>query len=252
MKILLTSLFGIFLSVSAFADCASHGLSVFPHGQTITPNSIFVLDGYAESQKIILGLNYLKSGNLQVRLIVSEICVGQFYLTQAVLKPETELEPGLEYTLYIDNMPQYETLDKYNSTSKKYESASYKVSSEKDIKEPVVESKPMEVSKKLVHYGCGPSMYVVFDNPAKDNSELLIRATVKNLKTNKETTYYIIPDGDEINVGHGMCSGAFQFPESNDYEVEFSFMDASGNVTSWTGERIKFTKPNEQSDHTED
>jgi hypothetical protein len=63
------------------------------------------------------------------------------------------------------------------------------------------------------------------------------------VKTGKETSYYIVPDSDKIYVGHGMCSGAFVFDEGNNYELEFTFMDASGNFTSWTGERIKFTKP---------
>ena len=50
-----------------------------------------------------------------------------------------------------------------------------------------------------------------------------------------------------------MCSGAFDFEEnSNNYEVEFSFMDASGNLTSWTGERIKFTKPTKETNHNDE
>ncbi len=72
---------------------------------------------------------------------------------------------------------------------------------------------------------------------------MLIKTTVKNLKTGKETTYYIQPEEGKINVGHDMCSGAFDFDDSENYEVGFSFMDASGNLTEWTGDRIKFTKP---------
>jgi hypothetical protein len=84
----------------------------------------------------------------------------------------------------------------------------------------------------------------VFSNPATDNSEIIIKTTVKNLKTRKETTYYIEPNQEVINVGHGMCSGAFAYVEDDEhYEIEFAYMDSSGNLTPWTGERIKFTKP---------
>lgn len=38
-----------------------------------------------------------------------------------------------------------------------------------------------------------------------------------------------------------MCSGAFKFADGNEFEVAFSFMDASGNLTA-SGERIKFTR----------
>ena len=257
MKQLLTILIGLFWTVSVYADCAGTGLWVFPSGQTIKQNSIFVLDGYAESQHVILGLNkkhniYLKSGNKKIKLLVTEICVGQFYLTQAVLKPETELEAGLEYTIYIDSLPEYESFNKYNRTTQKYEPVTYKVVAEKDNEKPQISAMPKELKKTLVHYGCGPSIHVVFSNPAKDNSDIIVKTTVKNIKTGKETTYYIEPDGDKIKVGHGMCSGAFDFDDSNNYEIEFSFMDSSGNLTAWTGERIKFTKPTKQTDHNDE
>jgi hypothetical protein len=257
MRQLITIIIGLFCTTSSYADCAGTGLSVFPSGLTIKQNSIFVLDGYAESQNVILGLNkkhniYLKSGNKRIKLLVIEICVGEFYLTQAVLKPETELEAGLEYTMYIDNLPQYESFNKYNRTTHKYEPVTYKVVSEKDLEKPQLLTKPKELKKTLVQYGCGPSIHVIFSNPAKDNSDLIIKTTVKNLKTGKETTYYIEPNGDKIKVGHSMCSGAFDYDASINYEVEFSFMDASGNLTKWTGERIKFTKPTKPTNHNDE
>ncbi len=57
MKQLLTIIIGLFWSATVYADCAGTGLWIFPSGQTIKQNSIFVLDGYAESQNVILGLN---------------------------------------------------------------------------------------------------------------------------------------------------------------------------------------------------
>ena len=257
MKKLLLIIIISFCTVNAYADCAGAGLWIFPGGKAIKQNSIFILDGYAESQNVILGLNktyniYLKSGEKKIKLMVTEIHVGQFYLTQAVLKPVTQLEAGLEYTMHIDNLPEYQKFDKYNSATQKYEPVTYKVIAEKDIEKPQLLSKPKELKKSLIYYGCGPSIHVVFDNPSKDKSEIVIRTTVKNLKTGKETTYYIQPDGDKIKVGHGMCSGAFDFDDSNNYEVEFSFMDASGNITNWAGERIKFTKPVKPTDYDDE
>ena len=253
MKPLLILLTGLFWTVSVYADCDGTGLWIFPSGQSIKQNSIFVLGGYAESQHVILGLNkkhsiYLKSGHKKIKLLVTEICVGQFYLTQAVLKPETELEPDLEYTMYIDSLPKNENFNTYNRTTHKYEPVTYKVVAEKDVEKPTLSEKPKEIRKSLVHFGCGPSIHVVFSNPAKDNSDVTVKTILKNVKTGKETTFYIEPDGDIINVGHGMCSGAFDFDDSNNYEIEFSFMDSSGNLTGWTGERIQFTKPTKQTD----
>ncbi len=241
MKKLIIICLSILYSISTFAMCESSNLSVFPQDETINQNSIFVLEGYGSSQTIILGLNkkynvYLKSNNKKIKLLVTEICIGQFKLTQAILKPETLLEAGVEYLMYIDNLPLSESLP--NNVVHKY-----KVSFKKDTIKPEVKTNPKEVSKSYELYDCGPSVHVVFNNTAKDNSKILVKTTVKNLKTAKETVYYILPDGDKLNVGHGMCSGAFYFDESNDYEIEFSFMDASGNITNWEGQRIKFTRP---------
>ncbi|WP_133159315.1 hypothetical protein [Solitalea longa] len=68
MRQLLTFIIGLFCSFTAYADCAVSGLYAFPGGSTIKQNSIFVPNGYAESQNVILSLNkkhniYLKGGN---------------------------------------------------------------------------------------------------------------------------------------------------------------------------------------------
>ncbi len=49
-----------------------------------------------------------------------------------------------------------------------------------------------------------------------------------------------------------MCSGAFDFEEGDNYEIEFSIIDASGNLTAWTGDRIKFTKPTDTNTDNDD
>ena len=257
MKPLLILFLGLFWTATVYADCAGEGLWIFPSGQTIKQNSMFVLTGYAESQHVILGLNkkhaiYLKSGNKKIKLLVTEVCVGQFYVTQAVLKPETALETGLVYTMYIDNLPEYERFEKYNRATKEYEPVRYTVVGGMDQEKPTLSDQPKELKKTLVYYGCGPSIHVVFSNPAIDSSDVMVKTTVKNSKTGEETTFYIEPEGNNIKVGHGMCSGAFVFDDSKHYEVEFSFMDASGNLTAWTGDRIKFTKPTERTDNYKD
>lgn len=242
---------------TASAECTMAGLWVFPGGQTIKQNSVFILNGYAESQKIISGLTkkypiYLKSRNKKIKLIVTEVHYGQFHLTQAVLKPETELEAGLSYTMHIDSLPKYERFNKYNKITQKYEPVTYTVISGKDVEKPQLLQKPKVLKKTLVFYGCGPSIHVVFSSPAKDASELIVKTTVKNIKSGKETAYYVEPEGDKLKIGHDMCAGAFDFDDSNRYEVEFSFMDASGNITTWTGERIKFTKPGKVSSYRDE
>jgi hypothetical protein len=248
MKTVLTLFMCAFSILHLEATCAWNGLSAFPSGNTIRQNAVIVIDGYAASQEVVRELNkkypvYLKSEKHNIRLVVKEILVGQYSLTQAVLLPERELTVGLEYTLVIDSLPEDDFLNRWNEELKKNEPVVYSVVAGIDSIKPIFSSRPKELKKSLVRMGCGPSIHVVFDCTILDSSACLVKATVRNEKSGKEASYYLKPNKGTISIGHGMCSGAFSFDECKNYEVEFSLMDVSGNVTSWTGNRIKFTKP---------
>jgi len=244
MKGFLLFIIGLFSVMSSYAKCGNNGLYVFPKGKNIKQNSIFILEGYADSQGVITKLNkeypiYLQSGDKKVKLEVVETHKGQFELTQAILKPETELEAGLEYTLYIGGDEHIQNvLTRYNSLP-----ITYTVLPEKDLTVPEVVGQSKVLRKEYIIAGCGPESFVAFSNPAKDDSELLVKTTVKSLNTGKKTTYYLQPTTDKIEVGFGMCSGAFRFNDGDNYEVEFVFMDSAGNIADTKVDKIKFTKP---------
>lgn len=248
---------GLFCSLAVNAECTMSGLSIFPNSNSISKNQIFVIEGYTLSQQTVLGLNdkyriYLKSGSKKIKLNVTELCIGQFNLTQAILKPERILEMGESYTLHIDSLPKFERLHRINTLTKKYEPISFTVKNDVDTQNPTVNGNPFEIKKTFAQYGCGPSMHVVFSNPAKDQSSLLVKTTVKNLLTGHTANYYLIPQDDQIKVGHDMCSGAFDYSESEYYEVSFTFLDSSGNSTKWNGPSIRFSKPTITNSHKEE
>lgn len=239
----------ITLSISNLAAiCSWNSLTVFPIGMSIKQNTIFVLDGYAASQIIIKGLNdkfpiYLLGKNHKVKLNIKETLVGQFELTQALLVPETDLIVGMEYTLIIDNLPENELLVRWNSELNKSGPIVYKVTEGKDSIKPIFKTIPKEIKKTYHNDGCGPTILVTFDCNVIDSSEYLIKTTVKCIETRKKTTYYIASNKGEMEIGHGMCYGPFHFEDGDNYEVKFSLMDASGNLTIWSGYSIEFTKP---------
>lgn len=252
MKTILTIMLSIFSIANLNAFCAWNGFKVFPSGNTINQNSIIILEGYGESQNIIKELNkkfpiYLVNGKQKVKLKIKEILIGQLNLTQAVLIPETKLKIGLNYTLFIENLPYYEPLKRWNSKLSKHESIFYNVVKGKDKLQPIFKTIPKEIKKTNIQYGCGPAKYVEFDCQVEESSKYLVKTTVRSLKSGNETTYYIEPKNGIILIGHDMCSGEFTFNEGDNYEIEFSLMDELSNLTKWTGERIKFTKPLEES-----
>lgn len=250
MKRLLLFTATLSFAFSAMADCADVALSVFPTGGKIMKNSVFLIEGYADSRSVIEGLNskypiYLESGDKKVRLVVKETHYGQFWVEQALLVPETELEAGLTYTLVIDNLPVYEQLGDYDYQLEKNLPHTYTILDAKDTEMPVVSAAPKETGKSYATFGCGPAMYVNFDVPATDASPILVRTTVKNLLSGEQTTYYLPATDNAISIGHNMCYGAFTFKQDggDNYEAEFSFMDISGNLRPWEGPRIPFTRP---------
>lgn len=254
MKKLLTFL-GILATIFAFSKCSNIGISVFPNNTEINKNSIFLIEGFASSQKIINSLNkeyriYLQSGNQKITLNIVEINVGEFQLTQAILKPEYPLEIGKEYILKIDNLPKYEVVNKFNTYNFQSKPIIYKVTSNIDIEKPVIEKMPYEINKSYIEYGCGPESNVIFSFTVNDSSEMLIKTTVKNLRTNKQSTFYLIPEDNKVRVGYDMCSGAFKYDVNMVYEVDFDFLDSSGNITKSNNKGIKFTKPTKENNET--
>ncbi|MFY9309117.1 MAG: hypothetical protein WAQ28_08745 [Bacteroidia bacterium] len=249
MKTLLQIFLLLIISTQTFAKCASSGLYFWPEKQDIHENSIFVIDGFATSQKIITGFGttykvYLKSNNQKVNLIVQETLKGEFQMTQAVLKPETALSAGQEYELIIENLGDMANqVSKYNSKTGKTEKIKWTVVAGRDQTASVWTNKPTFKSGSREEFGCGPAVSANFTYTATDNSEFLIKTTVKNKSTETETTYYLVPGENTIRVGHGMCSGAFKLEGSDTFEVEFSLMDASGNLTKWTGNWVEFKRP---------
>ena len=108
MKKIILLLFVFFGIKSGFAECAMSGMEFFPEQKEISLNSMFIIQGYALSEKTINSFNerkiYLesKSGEL-IELNLQEILKGQMQLTQAIFCPSSELKPDTQYFLkYAD------------------------------------------------------------------------------------------------------------------------------------------------------
>lgn len=243
MKKLILLLIILTFNFSAKAECSFSGINVWPTQQNIAPNSIFVIEGYAQSQELIMQLNkknkiYLTGNSERVAIKVLRILKGQFGLTQAILKPERELQTGKTYELQIDGLGEFEKQD--------YTVAKWTVSLKKDIAKPVWDCFPTYNNRSFTAFGCGPEMHVNFCGILKDNSPTLIYAKVFNRKNKTHSDYFLTSEGQNISIGHDMCSGAFAFDEDTDYEVQFGLMDASGNENMELTEPVKFTSPTEK------
>ena len=249
MKNILVVIYFLLLSIQGIAKCGSQNLSFWPNGKHINQNSIFVIEGYGLSQSIILELGkknkvFLQSGDQKIKLNIQEIHVGQFHLTQAILKPEIILTSGHEYELIIENLDELEYLVKRYNDAREQVKIKWKVSADIDTISAIWKKIPIYKNSEYHELGCGPETNANFEFAAADNSEYLIKTILKNKSTGKETIYYLsVDDNKIISVGHDMCSGAFKYTDGEYFEVEFSLYDSSGNLTKWMGKRIEFKRP---------
>lgn len=245
MKKIITIQLLLLLSYSAIGKCLSESLTFWPNNKEININSVFLIDGYGRSQEIVHGLGkahkvFLKSDKEEIELIVTQVNVGLYQLTQAILRPKTKLTPNTVYKLVIKGINS-DKIKKYNTETHKHEDVIWTTTNEVDNQPPTWTSLPTEFDKSYHEYGCGPATYVDFKFEAKETSELLFKVTL--LSDDTETVYYIQSQDKLIKVGHGMCSGAFNFNQGRKYSINIDLMDSSGNVTKWTYNSISFTKP---------
>lgn len=234
----------------AKADCSMGYVSCWPTKTTINRNSIFIVELYGFTQTYLpeitkLNQILLKSGNDVVHLKIIKINKGEFELTQIILQPEKLLQSGLEYEINVGGLYGKGIISRWNQATKKEENIKWLVNDKIDTKKPKWISMPTYQSKTKAEFGCGPAKWVNFNFTSSDNSEMLIKATVKSIKTNTETVYYLQTINNQIRIGHGMCSGAFHFDKGDDYVVTFSLMDESGNISKQKSKPYRFSQPTE-------
>lgn len=225
-------------------------VSCWPTKANINRNSLIIVELYGFSQTYLLEITklnqiLLKSDNDKVKLKIIEINKGEFELTQIILQPEKLLQSGLEYEINVGGLYGKGIISRWNQDTKKEENIKWLVNDKIDNEKPKWISMPTYQSKTKAEFGCGPAKWVKFNFTSSDISEMLIKATVKSIKTNTETVYYLQTVNNQIKIGHGMCSGAFHFDKGDDYVVTFSLMDQSGNISKKASKPIRFSQPTE-------
>ena len=243
MKLILILFLVLLNCITAGAMCWSWGFQVWPQKQSISRNSIIVLEGFASSRSVIQELGkthnaYLSCQSERVDLKVVRILYGQYDVNQAILKPVRELKVHETYQLHIDSLDQF--------NKQEFKEYKWKVDSTVDLVAPVWSCAPVYKSKSVYSFGCGPAEYVTFCGFVEDASPTLIYAKVMNRSDYTSSNYFIDHSNHNISLGHAMCSGAFNFEKGKRYSVQFGLLDASGNETTVLTEPLDFIAPTEE------
>ena len=253
MKKILPILIFSFVSISTKADCFGYGTSFWPNsGQLLNQNSLIFLetDDSSVLSTIISGQIFLKSGTSHISVTVIDFCRNGLNLLQIILKPVSQLSSGLEYSLSYKKAGKMYPFKITNRSSRTKELVKWKTNALIDVEHPLWIQSPVLIGKKFIPYGCGPERRVTFSFIAKDNSKILIKATIVHKQSNKQSHCYIWSADGFFDLGHTMCYGAYKFENEDDnaadeYQVTFQVMDESGNYSE-PSKSITFIQPNEK------
>ena len=242
LLIILTCLF--FNHLLLKADCNGAPTYCWPNGKTLNINPVIILSIGDTNFAINLSTRYLmflKSKQRMIQLDIIQICTGGLNQVQFVLKPKTALVPGENYGLFYRNEKKlFKQISKRDGEDLVY--IEWKVNNITGNNLPIWKQQPSIVSKFHRENGCGPDDWLYFDFSFVGNSDVMLKAIVKNILTGTEITCYINQREEKFQLGHNMCYGDCNFGEEKEYEVVFYLFDESGNLSK-ASKTIKFTKP---------
>lgn len=255
MKKIVLAVIAFLLSINTlFAECSAWYTTFFPSEKKLASNGLIIFQGYQGAMMIVRDLNkkypiYLQSGNHKVRLEVIELNEGYATL-QAILKPTEALKVELEYELIVENyqpMSKDYMISKYDYSTQKHEKPTWKI--EKAIPNNLEWiKKPIVTKKSYEEFGCGPAIHVDFDFEVKSQNTYFIKAIIIDSQNKAKSTYWleIGTQKSKLDIGHGMCSGNFNFQRGDNYEITFDMIDNSGKIFAWKEKPVQFSRPTPQ------
>jgi hypothetical protein len=235
-------------AMPSFAICLPYGIGIWPGKTTILPNQQFMVQGYDMDQVVARAIckkypAYLVAGNERVALQVVKICEGEFKLTQALLQPKSPLKQGLTYHLVIDNRRDTSAFKRYDFKLERHVPLEWTVAGEADHEAPSWTTAPIEVERHYTMYGCGPDMGVSFAIVCPATEELRVLSEVRAVGKSKWTDYYLPVEDGKVEIGRGMCAGAFLLRDAAEFDVQFTLVDMAGNQSKVWDSPIRFKAP---------
>ncbi len=228
--------------------CAASSIYFYPEQKEIPVNSHFIAEGYLMSQEKVRKFKHRKvflrsTEGDSISLELLELLEGEMSLTQAVFKPQKTLDPNTEYFLEYENMTLEEEKAQVrrNYETGKSERKSWKTVSNIASLDPALTVSFKETSVKW--YGCGPAVNAIFTVENDNSEETWYKTEFLDVKTGRISHFYLTKWQDELQVGHGMCAGAFTYRKNGEYRVRFTPVNFGGHAlptTKWHSFRSPF------------
>lgn len=219
----------------ADARCMAGLIDAWPPPETALPTTpMILLDGFGNEQPHIAalaegGTAQLVAGSHRVALVVEAIHVGDFGLTQAVLKPAEPLKPSTKYTLVLRGA------DKQRVRTRTFSGGDTKAigwTTAAARPAPLaLTGAPAVTGQSFQRFGCGPASHVEVSLPATAGTPIAVEVTLREEGAEAARSYVVPVRDGVLAIGHGMCSGAFRLtgPERR-FTAELTVRDAAGDA----------------------
>lgn len=248
--------FFIFNITQSQAKCSSEGFYIFPKNKALNQNSCLLMEGYGRNLQFVESLTkeypvYLESEDKQkIKLNIVQFNEGAFRVNQVLLKPEEYLTAATKYTLKIGNLDESESVPYALRVEQK--PIYWHTNSNTNNQPAKLLTTPKLINKSTVRYGCGPSKTATFEFITDSNSTVLVKTELMDLTDGTSRTYFLKTNKEgTLTIGHGMCSGAFDFKQNHLYQARFSTMDDCNFYQDEWSDWIEFDSPyNTQSKST--
>lgn len=190
------------------------------------------------------GLLELRSETDQVRLRVVEKNVGVSQV-QFVLAPIRRLLPATRYALWR------KADDGGDSPVRGWNGDfAWMTASAPDRSAPRWRGQPKPGGGYYARLGCGPATAVKVNVAVDDGivdpdatPAVQVRAELQPVDGGRSLRYLITPVNGVVEIGHGMCGGAFPLQPNRRYRVTLTAVDAAGNETPAPGGPFEVTGP---------
>lgn len=216
------------LSMEAAAKCANEWFDVAPEPGVELPPSAHVLVTLGGKHRTVTPKLEFVAGPQKIAASVVHVFDGMSQRL-VLVKPSSPLPPGVwELLLH---------LPKETPPSRRF--GPWKVKKEADSVAPSFAGAPSLGGTDWEEFGCGPGSTIDVKGVTA-NEPVFIEAAVT--VDGKTTTAVLNPKGDVVELGHGMCSGAFDLNPGTKGSVVVTPIDFGGNRGAASG-ALAFTAP---------
>lgn len=214
----------------AQADCASSGTDFWPPiDQPLAPSGLLYVEGYGVDQPMVTGLveAQLESKGARIKLVPIVTHVGALLLTQTVFRAERPLTPGVTYTLVLTGA----RTPKSDTTT--WRPTRYTKRGTVPVQWTVAPAPavtwtgaPRLGKPSFAAFGCGPAIHQQVVLPLSAPAGL-VEVSITGAGAPQR---YAVPIGADASVqlGHGMCSGAFNVGGKGAYTAQFALLTGAG------------------------